>query len=248
MANSATSNAALRAKFAALGRPSWKPLTADGDAALNGSKYSGLPLLQVGEGWPECAACGAAQQLFLQLSIATLPEGAQALLGLNTGMLQMFYCTVCEAEGESWAPFAPSHLLRIIDDRIGAEAPALPEEFHTRGETYFPAKTITGWAPFEDFPNLEEDIDLPELSDEEFDAYYVSEPYLNADGDKLGGWPAWVQSEEYPQCPECDTRMHAIYQLDSNDGVPWMWGDVGIGHITQCAKHRHVLAFGWACS
>jgi hypothetical protein len=26
-----------------------------------------------------------------------------------------------------------------------------------------------------------------------------------------------------------------------------MFGDSGIGHITQCPEHKEVLAFGWAC-
>jgi hypothetical protein len=26
-----------------------------------------------------------------------------------------------------------------------------------------------------------------------------------------------------------------------------MFGDMGIGHITQCPEHLDVVAFGWAC-
>ena len=39
-----------------------------------------------------------------------------------------------------------------------------------------------------------------------------------------------------------------IFQLDSEDHVPFMFGDVGTGHITQCPEHLEVVAFGWACS
>lgn len=42
--------------------------------------------------------------------------------------------------------------------------------------------------------------------------------------------------------------MQLVFQLDSEKGLPFMFGDVGIGHVTQCAEHKDVLAFAWACS
>lgn len=65
--------------------------------------------------------------------------------------------------------------------------------------------------------------------------------------DKLGGWPAWVQGVEYPSCPRCGKRMVLVFQVDSEDNVPFMFGDIGCGHVTQCPKHKEVVAFGWAC-
>ena len=67
-------------------------------------------------------------------------------------------------------------------------------------------------------------------------------------GDKLAGWPAWVQGVEYPNCPRCGRRMAHVFQVDSEDHVPFMFGDAGCGHITQCPEHKEVVAFGWACS
>jgi len=66
-------------------------------------------------------------------------------------------------------------------------------------------------------------------------------------GDKPGGWPDWVQGAEYPACPTCGARMGLVFQLDSEDNLPTMFGDMGCGHVTQCSVHRDVLAFGWAC-
>jgi hypothetical protein len=66
--------------------------------------------------------------------------------------------------------------------------------------------------------------------------------------DKLAGWPCWIQGVEYPNCPRCGRRMIHVFQLDSEDHVPFMFGDVGCGHITQCPDHNEVVAFGWACS
>jgi hypothetical protein len=84
---------------------------------------------------------------------------------------------------------------------------------------------------FEDVPsaNLAEDVADSEL------------------GDKLAGWPAWIQNVEYPSCPRCGRRMVHVFQVNSEDHIPFMFGDAGCGHITQCPEHKEVVAFGWAC-
>lgn len=60
--------------------------------------------------------------------------------------------------------------------------------------------------------------------------------------------PLWVQGIEYPNCPVCNQKMRLVFQLDSEDNLPFMFGDVGCGHITQCKTHKTQVAFGWACS
>jgi hypothetical protein len=41
--------------------------------------------------------------------------------------------------------------------------------------------------------------------------------------------------------------MARVFQVDSDHNVPFMFGDAGCGHITQCPAHKDVVAFGWAC-
>ncbi|MDJ0556950.1 MAG: hypothetical protein QNJ68_21390 [Microcoleaceae cyanobacterium MO_207.B10] len=41
--------------------------------------------------------------------------------------------------------------------------------------------------------------------------------------------------------------MQLVFQVDSNDNLPFMFGDVGCGHITQCKDHKNIVAFAWAC-
>ncbi len=38
-----------------------------------------------------------------------------------------------------------------------------------------------------------------------------------------------------------------LFQMNSEQTLPWMFGDVGIGHVTQCPTHPTEVAFGWAC-
>jgi uncharacterized protein YwqG len=224
-------------------RQAWKPITTDGDGSLSASKFSGKPQLRPGESWPTCQNCGKPMQLFLQLNLQELPQPLQTEFG--SGLLQMFYCTstepLCEVDCEAFFPFAKSTLLRIVPLDSAAQGIAIPDI-----PDFFPPKSIIGWEEVTDYPNCTEGYELGlELSDSEWEA--LSEQNLPHPGDKLAGWPTWVQGVEYPDCPVCQQSMRLVFQLDSEDHLPYMFGDVGCGHITQCETHKDQLAFGWAC-
>jgi len=232
----------LKKKFTGYEKPAWKPVTLDHDGAPNDSKFSGKPVLKKGESWPICANCNKPMQLFVQLNLSQLPAGADIK---GEGYLQMFYCTSyephCEVECEAYFPFSKSTLLRIISEEEAAADHTIPDI-----KDNFPAKTIESWEEFTDYPGYEERDEAIEMSNEEED-FAQDNDIGPAMGDKLGGWPHWVQSVEYPSCPECGNQMGLVLQLDSEDNVPYMWGDSGVGHITQCSSHPHQVAFGWAC-
>lgn len=220
-------------------RKAWKPLTGDGDGARSGSKFSGRPWLAKGDPYPLCQNCGKPMPFFLQLNLKDLPG---PLLGqFGEGLLQLFYCTGdCETDCEAYFPFAKSTLLRLVDPT--GEAEEIDDALLVDS---FPAKTISGWQEQEDYPNFEESEALGvELSEAEWEALEDTYP---VPGDKLGGWPHWVQGVEYPACPLCRETMTLVFQLDSEDNLPFMFGDVGCGHITQCKTHKEQVAFGWAC-
>jgi uncharacterized protein YwqG len=233
----------LKRKMAHGVRPAWLPVTTEGDGAVTDSKFSGKPVLKKGESWPACANCGKPMQLFVQLNLSKLPTAANVK---GEGYLQMFYCTSyephCEVECEAFFHFSKSTLLRIVSENeidTSVEAPAIEEAF--------PAKKIGGWEEITDYPGYDERSEEGlEMNDNEQELADESNIGPRA-GDKLGGWPLWVQSVEYPSCPECGSRMELVLQVDSEDNVPYMWGDCGVGHITQCQAHPQQLAFGWAC-
>lgn len=66
--------------------------------------------------------------------------------------------------------------------------------------------------------------------------------------DKLYGWPYWIQSVEYPFDRKTESQMQLLFQFDSEDNLPYMFGDAGIGHLTQSPDNDKELGFGWACS
>lgn len=183
-------------------------------------------------------------QLFVQINSEHLPDEAREYL--EAGILQLFYCTnwdeECEVKCEAFFPFSKASLVRIIEPGDSNDLVTSPVK------DSFPPKRIIGWHSVTDYPDWEELKRMGaevQLNNEEHEQVLEShEPKI---GEKLGGWPAWVQGVEYPQCPECQEQMQHVFQVDSNQNIPYMFGDVGCGHITQCRNHPHVLAFGWAC-
>jgi hypothetical protein len=259
-------------------RDAWRPITEDRPGLTTDSRFGGLPLLQKGETWPECGGCHRPMQLLLQLDLQTLPEaclwrvqdGGLLQFFYCTYLPDRPEGSFCPAEDEKWQPLAGAgKLLRVI--RSGQQdAPVVPEGF-----VPFPSRVIVGWEHFDDYPSPEEherlglkyvydfqpgititsvewpegNVRFPAIAEPNDGSTGVAETVSGAaPRDKLGGWPNWVQSADYPACPLCGQPMQYVFQIDSEDHVPYMFGDVGCGHITRCAQHADVLAFGWACS
>jgi uncharacterized protein YwqG len=235
----------LLERLAIFKRTTWLPVVKNKTGSVLTSKFSGIPLLDNNESWPKCANCHQEMQLFVQLNADELPAAAKQQ-AFGNGILQVFYCTndeqQCEAECEAYFPFAKSTLLRIINPaNMVANTLNVSPVINA-----FEEKVIVAWKASDDYPNCDELDELGiELNDAEIDLLYERD-YPKA-GDKLLGWPAWVQGIEYPDCPDCGDRMKFIFQIDSEDNLDYMFGDVGCAHITQCEKHPDRLAIAWAC-
>lgn len=225
-------------------RPAWVPETAEGDGGVTNSKFAGTPWLGASEEWPVCPSCGNPIQLFLQLNLAQLPEAVRGEYG--EGLIQLFYCTneepQCETECEAFFPFSRSVVARLVAPEGEPNTAPAPEI-----EGAFPPRLIVGWRETDDYPNWEESAELGvELEEAELDA--LEGAGYPRPGDKLAGWPNWIQGIEYPDCPDCGERMRLVFQIDSGDNLSFDFGDVGCSHVTQCPTHKEQLAFGWACS
>lgn len=223
-------------------RTAWFPRTEDGLAPPDASSFSGLAWIPEGEAWPVCPTCGKPMQLFVQLNPADLPEPVRERVG--EGLIQFFYCTtlepMCDIDLEGWAPFSKAHVARRVTLE-GTPSLAAPPQI----EDPYPPKRIVGWEPRQDAPTpWEREVEEAEISDE---AWREAEDFPLA-GDKLGGWPLWIQGPERPACPRCNGEMEVILQLDSEDHLPHLFGDVGVGHLSICPRHPEMVAFGWACT
>ena len=244
-------------------RHAWLPLCEEGDGPAIASKFAGTPWLARGERWPSCGSCRRPMDLFLQLNLSELPQELDGRFG--DGLLQFFYCRHTASDGdcqdEGFEPFADCQLVRIVQPDASAGRPEVPSELR-----YFSPKTIVGWDRIDDHPRwceaeafgltIHRDSDRRERWIECSEIGLVSErlhegtdldDVIRCDGsDKLAGWPCWIQDVEYPDCPRCGRPMQLVFQ-HTGDAMPFMFGDMGIGHITQCPEHKEVVAFGWAC-
>src|SRR5262249_30916935 len=157
--------------------------------------------------------------------------------------MQLFYCTRDDCQGSGgWEPFADDlSRVRVVHPK-GPTAIAFPPRAPA-----LPVKQIIGWTRYDDLPMPSEHAELGLRYTYDFDARMLRLecPELDLDlsysmddcpaeqiatstpGDKLAGWPMWVQNIEYPQCPQCGRRMTHVFQVDSEDNIPFMFGDVG---------------------
>lgn len=207
------------------------------------SKIGGFPYLRNETDWPICPNCQKNMQLFLQLNLEELPEKKEK------GLIQLFYCTtsepLCVNDLEAFFPFSAGVICRKI------EITGLSKQMEPVIDEIFPEKTIVNWEQIDDYPHFEEyeqlGIDI-DLQDEVYELMEKRQIGLPIERDKLFGWPYWVQSVEYPFDRQTETQMELVFQFDSEDNLPYMFGDAGVGHLTQSPDNKNELAFGWACS
>lgn len=225
-------------------RTAWMPKTMAHKSPRRASKFSGAPVLNGAEKWPCCGNCHQPMQLFVQLNSQDLPPEAGRPFG--DGFLQAFYCTnweqECEIECDSFLPFSKGTLVRIVAfDSITDERDLEPPV-----KNVFPESQIIGWEATEDYPCAQELVEL-EYSPTEGQAIFMFENDITRPKDKLLGWPFWVQGVEYPDCPDCGEPMEYIFQIDSEDHLPYMFGGNGCAHISRCKVHGERLTMAWAC-
>lgn len=60
---------------------------------------------------------------------------------------------------------------------------------------------------------------------------------------RLGGIPGWVQNEEYPTCVQCKREMQFAAQIDSDESVGIMFGDLGILYAFICEDCKITATF-----
>lgn len=207
------------------------------------SKIGGFPYLRNKTDWPICPNCKKNMQLFLQLNLEDLPKKK------DNGLVQLFYCTtskpLCESDMAAFFPFGKSVNCRKIE--INSE----PNEVNPIIDRTFEEKIIVDWETVDDYPHFEEysklGIEL-DLDDDVYELMEQREIGIPIEKDKLYGWPYWVQSVEYPRDRKTGTVMELLFQLVSEDNLPYMFGDAGIGHLTESPDNQNELGFGWACS
>jgi hypothetical protein len=234
-----------------LRRPTWLPLTEKGEDRATASKYGGIPWLSQGESWPACGHCHRAMHLFIQINLRELPPDVGGRFG--EGMIQFFYCKRRDCVEDCGGKLPPDEMsaVRLVD----LDARGRPG-FRPEGpEDLVPAELVVDWKKQIDYhPDRGELEDLGiEFTDEERDLF--DGWGLNETGDKLAGWPAWIQGPESIVCRSCGQHMRHAFQFEPHVHLNYSFGqeffdrpvDSGCGWLFQCPEHKGQLAFTWQC-
>ncbi|WP_165903676.1 DUF1963 domain-containing protein [Hymenobacter gummosus] len=215
-------------------RPLWLPQTQEGQFANQPNRFGGAPDLAPDETWPRCRHCGVTMPLFLQLDVATLPAKAPVRTEVGQGLVQLFGCADCGAplseDGSAVARLLP--------------AAARQTALMSHQTKMLPPQSIVGWQRHEQLPTADE-WEGDELPDEEEEQ---PQPWIDQHGfghDQLGGWPSWVQYAEYPPCPVCGRPQRLLFQIASEQGLDFMFCDVGTAYLLYCSHHADQLSFSW---
>lgn len=230
----------IKLRLDSFSRPAWRP---QAGPAVPGamSKFGGLPLLKPDESWPCCGCCYEPMQLMVQLDSRDLPAASP----FGDGVLQVFYCINgdedCEVLGQAHLPFSEASLVRVIPRDQAQGFDALPiNQPHA-----FAEQALTGWIPLTDYPDSEETAAVNDRHPEGTLALLHSHRPAPRPGDKLLGWPHWVEGVAYPSCPCCQQPMQFVLQLDSSDTLPFCFGYYGCAHVFQCENHREIMTLTW---
>ncbi|EYF07077.1 ankyrin repeat domain-containing protein [Chondromyces apiculatus] len=233
--------AATKQQLKQFARPAWVPrVTSQKPTAFvipHASRFGGLPWLAADEAWPVSSE-GAPLTFILQINLDDAPVEARAQTG--GGLLQLFF----DVENQPYEPFSPGHLVRIVRSaNLRKGGLAIPPQ----GLSPLPQKAITGWKQVSDTPFREAGsqpwhrykADIPSEAEE-------TTFKLNVKEDKLCGWPSWVQDASYPTSKKRGVELdRLLFQINSSNNLPVMFGDNGVGYILQASKAPDHVAFQW---
>lgn len=238
------------------------------------SKFGGeLPFMPADKAWPVCEECNDKKTFVCQINIRQIPKEMQSHIGLSSGLFQMFFCFECSPFQNVFddVNIVPEKDLSVPQLKLLAGAAAgstnvvaknIPGSLKkfineikdgVKENPEYPQRFVK-WdvCPYMEIMNSEELQTLEQFGEDEYDELdeFYDEPgqIQGPSGDiKLGGYVAWVQSPEYPDCPDCKVSMKTTFlQLSQCDLFFNSWGDCGVAHVTLCPACNKP-GLGWAC-
>jgi hypothetical protein len=193
-------------------------------------------------------------RFLFQLNLDLLPKELGDRFG--TGLLQVFHCNEDRCPAPKAPNYNPGHVVRIIQPN----GPPIPSD---QRENLRDALRITSWRRSIElphfmegrkigiepilFPDRDRNVDFVRCEPLDIEFGVTSKNFLYflmpSQKDKLAGWPYWVQDAIYPKCRRCKSQMQFLFQLGNHDHPRSNNGHTGVSIITQCPRHKDVVAF-----
>lgn len=221
------------------------------------SKVGGLPYLPKGVPYPT-AADGRPLFLLVQINFADMP----ALAPFPTSGIVQFYINDDEMygmdfdDGENQANFRvlyfPAPLGKEQDLQTDLTLPTDYDLLPHHPEHSYPlvfewAEELVPITDYQFWQHFGHDFFL-QFGEREWDVQDAAGRAIRSDGHKVGGYAYFTQDD--PRRP--DDPMLLLLQLDSDEGMDLMWGDMGVGHFfireqdLRAARFDRVL-YDWDC-
>ena len=262
----------LRKKF---GKVAFRPIIRDIRTGNSLTQFGGPPLVSPTDPWPRCGICRQQIPLLLQIDIDHTP--AMSSIFGDRQLLQVFMCQRNDRSRlfcSSWKPFQPNQNVRLIKrdnleigDQHDLDAKH-PVAFVANWEIFddYPDEQEHRSLGVRYEYHFEDSDNPPDVGHVNVFCDWLKVEFLNVEngyergreicdsvasassGDKLFGWPYWVQFTSYPQCDLCGCPMRYLLQIDSECSIPIIFGDVGTAHVFYCDEHRSNLAITYECS
>ena len=178
------------------GRPcALADLSVAAGATAGASRLGGVPSLDAASAWPQCGGCREPMTFLAEL-VASELAGLLEPVPFE-GRLQVFECPNCDGREH----FTRSRCVRQIAlDAVVATA--LPDESAHWSRFMIPERSIVGWTVARDTPDVDEVNELCDYDIDEASELLAQRGHRHR-GEKVGGWPSWIQNIDYGVCDVC---------------------------------------------
>jgi uncharacterized protein YwqG len=199
------------------------------------SHFGGTPYFENGEDWPTSES-GRALEFIFQIFNDERLNMAESIK-----LVQFFYDMEefpWETEGEGWQVKIYESLNREHVKKI--EPPLGLETIGYCNIAYQDCLSLPDWEGMEIFEKdawkLCAMTDNPWKNYEQAVTEIIGEQNYQS---QLGGYPRWVQGEATPKSTD-GSNAKLLFQIDSEENVGLMWGDVGLVYVFYDEKSKKI--------
>ncbi|MEU9865462.1 hypothetical protein AB0D99_31800 [Streptomyces sp. NPDC047971] len=144
----------------------------------------------------------------------------------GTDLLQILWCPLVHEDGQYAAN--PSLHWRSAAQTAAKAAGREPPVPHTAEEDYVPRRCTVSPTPAAEYPNWDLPEGLSELLEERFEALEEEHGFsyfevATTQQSKVGGYPGWTQSPDWPDCAGCGTRMEHLLSVTATEPGMGRW-------------------------